>query len=124
MRIKRKQNKAIKRIYRHQRVRGKVKGTAERPRLSVFRSNKYIYAQIINDELGQTLVASNSREIKQDKKAQKFIPIKKAYQVGELIAEKALKKGLLKIVFDKGGYAYHGRVKALADGARKKGLKF
>ena len=124
MRIERKKNKAIKRIYRHQRVRGLIKGTEKKPRLCVFRSNKYIYAQIINDELGYTLVASSSMEIKQNNETQKFTPVKKAYQVGELIAEKALKKGFTKIVFDRGGYCYHGRVQALADGARNKGLEF
>ncbi len=124
MRIEKKKNKRTKRVHRHHRVRGSIKGTKERPRLSVFRSNKYIYAQIINDELGHTLVSSSSMEIKQNNKTQKFTPLKKAYQVGELIAEKALKKGLTKIVFDRGGYRYHGRVRALADGARNKGLEF
>lgn len=103
--------KQIKRIRRHKRVRAKIKGTAKVPRLCVFRSNKYIYAQIIDDEAGKTLAFSK----------EKFSKAKKA---GEVIAEKSKKLKIEKIVFDRGGYKYHGRVKALADGAREAGLKF
>lgn len=100
------------------RVRNKISGTAERPRLSVFRSNKQIYAQVINDDCGVTLVAASSLGMnKMPKKEQ-------AAKVGELLAEKAVSNGISKVVFDRNGYLYHGRVKELADGARKGGLKF
>ncbi len=116
---------------RHRRVRAKIKGTAERPRLSVFRSLKHIYAQLIDDTQGNTLVAANDLEIKKiSQKIEKddldkfSTKVRKAYLVGQLLAEKAIKKGIKKVVFDRGGYKYHGRVKALAEGARKGGLKF
>ncbi len=115
------------RYRRHKRVRAKIVGTAERPRLCVFRSNKHIYANLINDEKGQTLLTASDKEIKkikseEDKKMSGKIAI--SYKVGELIAQKALKNKIGKIIFDRGGYKYHGRVKALADGTRKGGLKF
>jgi large subunit ribosomal protein L18 len=95
-----------------------VNGTAERPRLSVFRSNKQIYAQIINDLTGQTLAAASSLGLeKMPKKEQ-------AAKVGEMVAEKAQAAGITSVVFDRNGYLYHGRVKELADGARKGGLNF
>ncbi len=107
---------------RHQRVRVRVSGTSERPRLSVFRSLSHIYAQVIDDTVGHTLVAASSMEAavrdQQGKKADK------ARQVGELLADRALEKGIRQVVFDRGGYRYHGRVKALAEGARKAGLQF
>jgi large subunit ribosomal protein L18 len=128
MRITRKDSKKTNRIYRHKKVRMKVQGTKNRPRLSVFRSNRYIYAQIIDDEVGQTIVAASSKEIKlsdeEQKKGQKITAVEKAYRVGQLIAEKCLQKGITKIVFDRNGYAYHGKVKALADGARDKKIEF
>ena len=124
MSIKEKQ---IKRKRRHRRVRAKIYGTKEVPRLCVFRSNKHIYAQLINDEKGKTLVIAKDLEIKNLKATKTEI----AYKVGELIAEKAINlpagrhgNKIKKIVFDRGGYKYHGRVKALAEGARKKGLEF
>ena len=104
------------------RVRKKVNGTAERPRLSVFRSNKDIYAQIIDDEAGHTLVAASSRD--KDIAGQEGTKSQKAGMVGEKIAKLALEKGIEKVVFDRGTHIYHGRIKALADGARKGGLKF
>ncbi len=108
------------RARRHRRVRGKVSGTAERPRLSVFRSAKNIYAQIINDVTGTTLVSASSVEkdfgLGGNKEA--------AEKVGELIGKRALEKGIEAVVFDRGGYLYHGRVQKLAEGARKSGLKF
>ena len=116
-------NKNQDRLKRHKRVRRKIKGTAEMPRLSVYRSLNHIYAQIIDDVKGNTLVTAStlSKELKgtfegQDKKAQ-------AFAVGELLAKKAESKGIKAIVFDRGGYLYTGRVAALADGARKGGLE-
>ena len=107
------QNPKSKRIRRHKRVRAKIFGASKRPRLCVFRSNKYIYAQLINDEKG-AIIAS----------AKGGLNIKEAKKVGESIAKKALGNKIDKVVFDRGGYKYHGRVKALADGAREAGLKF
>jgi large subunit ribosomal protein L18 len=109
------------RLHRHKRVRGKVKGTSECPRLNVFRSSKNIYAQIIDDVKGVTLVAASSldKDFKgngSDKESAK--------EVGNLIAKKAIEKGITAVVFDRGGYLFHGRVKELADGAREGGLKF
>ena len=117
-------NKNEVRLNRHKRVRAKVKGTAEAPRLSVYRTLNHIYVQIIDDVKGNTLVTASTldKEIKaslegKDKKAQ-------AYAVGELIAKKALAKKIDTIVFDRGGYLYTGRVQSLAEGARKGGLQF
>ena len=101
------------------RVRGKVTGTAERPRLTVFRSNKQIYAQVIDDLTGKTLAAASSLKIA-DKAPKKEI----ASKVGELIAKSAQEAGVTAVVFDRNGFLYHGRVKELADAARKGGLKF
>ena len=100
-------------------VRRKIKGTEVRPRLSVFRSNKAIYAQIIDDANGHTLASFSSRELGESKAT---VDISK--NVGITLAQKALEKGIKEIVFDRGGYLYHGKVKALADGAREGGLKF
>ena len=109
---------------RHERIRKKVAGTPERPRLSVYRSLDHMYAQIIDDYSKQTVVSASSidKEFK-DKKSHKG-NIATAKQVGELIAKKALGKGVKKVVFDRGGYLYHGRVKALAEAAREAGLDF
>jgi large subunit ribosomal protein L18 len=106
-------------------VRKKIFGTSQRPRLTVYRSLKHIYCQIINDEIGHTLVACST----QDKEVRSLLKegMKKTEQakiVGMVLAEKALKLGIEKVAFDRNGYLYHGRVKALADGAREKGLKF
>ena len=100
------------------RVRNKISGTSTRPRMSVFRSNKQIYVQIINDETGTTLVAASSLGMETMPKQEQ------AEKVGELIAQKALEVGINEVVFDRNGYLYHGRVKNVADGARKGGLKF
>ena len=108
------------RIKRHARVRGKVSGTAERPRLSVFRSEKNIYAQIIDDVAGNTLVAASSVEKDFGPGSNK----EAARKVGKLVAERALAKGIEEVVFDRGGYIYHCRVMELAEGAREGGLKF
>lgn len=104
------------------RVRGKISGTSARPRLSVFRSNVQIYAQIIDDTIGHTLVAASSRD--ESLASSKGPKCDQSKAVGELIAKRALEAGIEAVVFDRGGYRYHGRVKALADGAREGGLKF
>ncbi|WKZ66175.1 MAG: 50S ribosomal protein L18 [Flavobacteriales bacterium] len=104
-----------------QRVRKSVSGTPERPRLSVYRSNTGMYAQIIDDEAGRTLVSASSHK---DKKAQGVPKIEQAKLVGQAIAEKAKAAGIEKVVFDRNGYLYHGRVKALAEAAREAGLNF
>ena len=109
------------RIKRHKRVRGKISGTAERPRLSVFRSESNIYAQIIDDVAANTLVAASSVEKGFEGNGGN---IEAAKKVGAMVAERALQKGIEEVVFDRGGYVYHGRVAALAEGAREGGLKF
>ena len=114
-------SKKDRRLRIKRRIRKIVSGTASQPRLSVYRSNKEIYAQIINDENGVTLVAASS--IEKDVKA-KGNKTEVASIVGKAIAEKAVKAGIEKIAFDRGGYLYHGRVKALAEAAREAGLKF
>jgi len=149
--------KQLKRQKKHKRVRAKIHGTVKVPRLCVFKSSKHIYAQLVDDEKGQTLVSANdliikskiskepgSRAIGKNKKVplihtaktqiknQKEEKDKKmltrkislAYEVGKLIAKKAIEKKIKKVVFDRGGYKYHGRVKAVAEGAREEGLKF
>ena len=118
--IKRPDTKG-QRMKRHSRVRGKISGTVERPRLCVFRSESNIYAQIIDDVAGNTLVAASSVEKGFDGNGGNCEAAKK---VGAAIAERALKKGIEDVVFDRGGYIYHGRVAALAEGAREGGLKF
>ncbi len=112
-----------KRLKIRRRIRGKISGTETQPRLSVFRSNKQIYAQIIDDNAGNTIVSASSLE--KDIIAKKGITkTEQAKLVGESIAKKAIEKGITKIVFDRNGYLYHGRVKSLADAARENGLKF
>jgi large subunit ribosomal protein L18 len=104
------------------RIRKVVNGTSERPRLAIFRSNKEIYAQIVDDTTGKTLVAASSRD--KDITAEKGTRIEVAALVGKAVAERAKKAGIETISFDRGGYLYHGRVKSLAEGAREGGLKF
>lgn len=112
-----------KRLKIKRRIRGKLSGTESRPRLTVFRSNKQIYAQIINDKIGETIVSASSLE--KDIVGKKGLTkIDQAKLVGELIAKKAIEKGIETINFDRNGYLYHGRIKSLADSAREKGLKF
>src|SRR5574344_658140 len=110
--------KVERRIKIKYRVRKRISGTAERPRLSVFRSNKQIYVQVINDLTGTTLVSASSLGMETMPKVQQ------AAKVGELVAQKAIEAGINAVVFDRNGYLYHGRVKEVADGARKGGLKF
>ena len=121
--------KREKRKLRHRRVRALIKGTEERPRLNVFKSNQHTWAQLIDDSKGYTLASSSDLEVKDLKGLPKEmlkqgLKTQKAYIVGQLIALKAKKIGIRKIVFDKGGWKYFGRVKALAEGARKEGLEF
>ena len=113
-----RRSRAIKRHIRHLRVRSKVSGTAERPRLVVFRSLKHIYAQLVDDTKMRTLMTVSDLNIEQGKKAER------AAEVGKLIAEKAKAAGVTRVVFDRAGFRYHGRIKAVADGARKGGLEF
>ncbi len=112
------------RLRRHRRVRKRVFGTAERPRLNVFRSLNHIYAQVINDEEGRTLVAASSIDRELRGKLEGLNKTERARKVGELVAKRALAAGITKVVFDRGGYRYHGRVKALAEAARESGLVF
>ena len=114
-------NTKAQRLHRHKRVRGKVSGTPERPRLNVFRSETNIYAQIIDDTKGVTLVSASSLEKGFEGHGGNCEAAKK---VGEAIAQRAKDKGIEAVVFDRGGYLYHGRVKALAEGAREGGLQF
>ena len=114
--------RALKR--RHNRVRKKVVGTAERPRLSVYRSNKHIYAQVIDDTAGRTLAAASTLEKSVRECSRMGAHIEAAAAIGKLVAERALAAGVTEVVFDRGPYLYHGRVKALADGAREGGLSF
>ena len=115
-----KESKNISRVRRHARVRAKVSGTAACPRLCVYRSNKNIEAQLIDDVKGATLVASSSMSLKLENGSN----IEAASKVGKDIAEKALAKKIKKVVFDRSGYIYHGRIKALAEAAREAGLEF
>ena len=114
-------NKKAMRMHRHVRVRGKISGTPERPRLNVFRSNANIYAQIIDDVNGVTLASANTLEKEFEGLTGNCEGAKK---VGAVLAERAKEKGIEEVVFDRGGYVYHGRIAALADGAREAGLKF
>jgi large subunit ribosomal protein L18 len=117
--------KASRRKRAHQRLRQRLSGTPERPRLSVFKSSRYVYAQVINDLTGQTLVAAASLEPALKGKIGTGAATKAAAKaVGEAVAERALAKGIQQVVFDRGGYVYHGRVKELAEAARAKGLQF
>ena len=116
-----KVNKKAMRMKRQIRVRGKISGTPERPRLSVFRSNANIYAQIIDDVNGVTLASANTLEKEFEGATGNAEAAKK---VGQIVAERAKAKGIEKVVFDRNGYIYHGRVAALAEGARENGLKF
>jgi large subunit ribosomal protein L18 len=110
--------KIEKRIRRHKRIRSRVSGTASVPRLAAFRSNSYIYAQLIDDDAGKTLAFASSIEVKESNKTAA------ASATGKALAKKAIEQKIKKVVFDRGGYVYAGRVKALADGAREGGLEF
>jgi large subunit ribosomal protein L18 len=112
------------RIKRKKRIRKRVIGTSERPRLCVFRSAKHIYAQVIDDTRGHTLTAASTVEKSIKKGSEKGGKIAAANQIGKLIAERAIQQGINKVVFDRNGFLYHGRLKAVSDGAREGGLEF
>ena len=112
------------RIVRHLRVRKKVQGNLERPRLCVFRSLRHIYAQVIDDTTGHTLASASSLEAAAGKPSAAEAKLSTSQSVGKLVAERAKEKGISEVVFDRGGYKYHGRVKALAEGSREGGLVF
>ncbi len=114
--------KSDRRLRIKRRIRKVVTGTAERPRMSVFRSNKEIYAQLVDDVTGRTLLSASSRE--KSIASKKVAKVEQAELVGKLLAEKAQKEGISSVCFDRNGYLYHGRVKAIADGAREGGLNF
>ncbi|MEH7252116.1 50S ribosomal protein L18 [Neobacillus niacini] len=117
-----KLDKNASRKKRHARVRAKLSGTAARPRLNVFRSNKHLYAQLIDDMSGTTLASASTME--KDLNLESTSNVEAAKLVGELVAKRAVEKGITAVVFDRGGYLYHGRVQALADAARANGLQF
>lgn len=119
-----KPNSNAIRLKKHMRVRKKVKGTPERPRLNVFRSLKNMYAQIIDDTTGRTVVSASTLDEALKGKVKYGGNKEAAREVGKLLGQRALDKGIKKVVFDRGGYIYHGRVKELADGAREAGLEF
>lgn len=123
MNTQKKKNLARER--RHIRVRARIMGTPECPRLSVFRSAKHIYAQLIDDVKGITLISANDSELpKKNETGDRTGKVAIAFIIGKILAEKSLEKGIKKVVFDRGGFKYHGRVKALAEGAREGGLEF
>jgi large subunit ribosomal protein L18 len=112
------------RVRRHHRVRLRVYGTPDRPRLNVFRSNAHLYAQVIDDTIGRTLVSASTLDKEIKGKLKSGANLAAAMAVGRLVAERALKANLKAVVFDRGGYRFHGRIKALAEASREKGLKF
>lgn len=116
--------KLIHRIKRHKKVRAKIKGTNKIPRVSVFRSNRHVSVQLIDDTTGKTILSNTLKSKSKSRVAPKGTKIDVASKTGEIIAQKAKGKGIKKVVFDRGGYKYHGRVKALAEGLRKGGLEF
>ncbi|GAA6493330.1 MAG TPA: 50S ribosomal protein L18 [Candidatus Bariatricus faecipullorum] len=119
-----KKSRSEVRVKKHRRLRNHLSGTAERPRLAVFRSNQHIYAQIIDDTVGNTLVSASTLQKDVKAELEKTSNVEAAAYVGTVIAKKALEKGITTVVFDRGGYIFHGKVKALADAAREAGLEF
>lgn len=117
-----KQDKNATRKKRHGRVRAKLSGTSARPRLNVFRSNQHIYAQVIDDTKGVTLASASTLD--KELNLESTSNVEAAQKVGELVAKRAVEKGISAVVFDRGGYLYHGRIQALADAARENGLQF
>ena len=119
-----KKSRSEVRVNKHRKLRNRFSGTAERPRLAVFRSNNHMYAQIIDDTVGKTLVSAST--LQKDVKAnlEKTNNVEAAAYLGKVIAERALEKGVKDVVFDRGGFVYHGKIKALADAAREAGLNF
>ena len=119
-----KKSRAVVRQTKHRRLRNNLVGTADRPRLAVFRSNNHMYAQIIDDTVGNTLVSASTLEKEVQAELDKTNNMDSAEKLGTIIAKKALDKGITKVVFDRGGFIYQGKVKALADAAREAGLDF
>ncbi|MBE5875580.1 MAG: 50S ribosomal protein L18 [Lachnospiraceae bacterium] len=119
-----KKSKAELRAKKHMRIRNRVNGTAERPRLAVFRSNNHMYAQIIDDTVGNTLVSASSLEKEVKAELKKTNDVEAAAYVGTVIAKRAIEKGITEVVFDRGGFLYHGKIEALAEAAREAGLVF
>ena len=112
------------RVKKHMKIRNRFSGTAERPRLAVFRSNSHVYAQVIDDVAGKTIVSASTLEKDIKAELKNTDDIEAATKVGDVVAKRALEKGIKAVVFDRGGYIYHGKVKALADAAREAGLEF
>ena len=119
-----KKSKAELRAKKHMRIRNRVNGTAERPRLAVFRSNNHMYAQIIDDTVGNTLVSASSLEKEIKAELNKTNDVEAAAYVGKVVAKRAIEKGITEVVFDRGGFLYHGKIEALAEAAREAGLVF
>ena len=119
-----KQSRSEVRVKKHARLRNRYSGTAQRPRLAVFRSNNHMYAQIIDDTVGNTLVAASTAEKATKAELEKTNNVDAAAYVGTVIAKRAIEKGIKEVVFDRGGFIYHGKVQALADAAREAGLEF
>ena len=117
-------NRSVARLRRHARVRKNVSGTSECPRLNVFRSITAIYAQVVDDQVGRTLVSASSVDVELRKKLKGLNKTEQAKLVGQAVADRAKSKGITTVIFDRGGFRYMGRVKALADGARENGLQF
>jgi large subunit ribosomal protein L18 len=117
-------NRRVARLRRHRRVRKQVVGTSEQPRLNVFRSLRHIYAQVIDDSEGHTLVSASTIDPEVEEELRGLTKTEQARVVGKVLAERAVSRGIKHVVFDRGGYKYHGRVKALADAARESGLEF
>ena len=119
-----KKSRTEVRLKKHRRVRNRLSGTTERPRLAVFRSNNHMYAQIIDDTVGNTLVAASTVEKEVKAELEKTNNVEAAAYLGKVIAKRAIEKGIDTVVFDRGGFIYHGKVQALAEAAREAGLKF
>ena len=119
-----KESRQLVRAKKHMKIRNRFSGTAERPRLAVFRSNNHMYAQIIDDTVGNTLVSASTLQKEAKAELEKTNDVEAAAYLGTVIAKKAIEKGITSVVFDRGGFIYHGKIKALADAAREAGLKF
>ncbi|MBO6241399.1 MAG: 50S ribosomal protein L18 [Butyrivibrio sp.] len=119
-----KESRSKVRAKKHMRIRNRFSGTAERPRLAVFRSNNHVYAQVIDDVAGKTIVSASTLEKDIKAELKNTDDIDAASKVGSVVAQRAMEKGIKAVVFDRGGYIYHGKVKALADAAREAGLEF
>ena len=119
-----KKSRSEVRVNKHRKLRNRFSGTAERPRLAVFRSNNHMYAQIIDDTLGNTLVSASTLQKDVKAELEKTNNVEAAAYLGTVIAKKAIEKGITSVVFDRGGFIYHGKIKALADAAREAGLNF